>query len=82
MPTFYDFMITRYLGKNNRFGDLAGDMLSDEDFPVNNRNRKEIKSYLIRQNACDACIETFSRAWRSYRRTIRRTAKTAVISRT
>ena len=74
MPTFYDFMMARYLGKNNRYGDLAGDMHGDERFPVGSINLKEIKSYLIRQDACDACIETFSKAWRSYRRMIHKIA--------
>ena len=72
MLTFYDFMIARYLGKDNRYGDLAGDMHEDKDFPVKDNDRDSLRFYLVRCGACNPCLETFSRAWRNYRRALRK----------
>lgn len=71
MPTFYDFVISRYLGKNSRLGDLAEDMKNDSRFPRGETNRGAIKHYLICCGACNDCIDTFLAAWRNYKRSVR-----------
>lgn len=70
MVTFYDFMMERYLGKNNRFGDLAGDMKQDREFPRDATDRETVRHYLSRCLACTACMDTFSVAWRNYKRAV------------
>lgn len=78
MPTFYEYMLERYLEKDNRFGDLARDMKSDKDFPKDSKDRKTIKEYLEKCGACENCMLTFKSAWTNYRRALRKYNKTEV----
>ena len=68
MITFYEFVTNRYKGKNNRFGDLAYDMERDQDFPRKATDRETVRHYLASCLACTDCMETFSAAWRNYKR--------------
>ena len=68
MITFYDFMMDRYRGKNNRFGDLAEDMERDPDFPRDTIDRETVRHYLASCLACADCMNTFSAAWRNYKK--------------
>ncbi|MDL2287587.1 sterile alpha motif-like domain-containing protein [Eubacteriales bacterium OttesenSCG-928-G02] len=63
---FYEWTIKTYLGKNNSRGDLAGDMAGDATFP-RTHDRARIRDYLEwERNACDSCLQTFERTWKSY----------------
>ena len=78
MPTFYEYMMKRYLGKNNRYGDLAMDMYTDQKFPRDATERETIKEYLKKCGACENCMLTFKSAWTNYRRALRKNNKTEV----
>ena len=79
MSTFYDFMMDRYLGRKNRFGDLASDMEMDDTFPKETRDKETIRHYLICCGACFDCLRTFESAWRSYRRNIVRNTRQMIM---
>lgn len=60
---FYTWITENYKGQDNRFGDLADDILDDTGFPKNARTKKKIETYLIVRGACVNCLNTFSDAW-------------------
>ena len=73
---FRNWIIIKYFGKDNRFGDLANDIKASEDFPdTSNRSLKEeketITTYLYRKNACGACMDTFFDAFKRYARWVK-----------
>ena len=67
--SFYEWMLSRYAGKDSPRGDLTGDMKRSGDFP-NTCDRAAILNYLDGKFACDEAIEVFKRAYRDYQRTM------------
>ncbi len=69
---FYNYMVRNHINKDGPRGDLARDMKEDkEKFPKNGVGKyrgwyKIIKDYLVRQGACDGCIEIFEECWLEY----------------
>ncbi|MBG9319425.1 hypothetical protein I4J37_06525 [Corynebacterium belfantii] len=61
---FYEWIIEKYLGKNNPQGDLAGDMA--RDFYTGPNTRKAILAHLNRCAAITECIEVFEECWQEY----------------
>ena len=55
--TFYTFMMRNYKNSNSPAGDLARDM---------KRWHTIIYDHLVRNGACDACLETFEECWEEY----------------
>lgn len=66
---FYEWMLTRYAGKDTPRGDLAADMKHAGDFP-DTCDRTVILNYLDGKFACDQAIAVFKRAFRDYRRAV------------
>ena len=69
VATFYDWMLWRYLGKDNPRGDLAADMQWESDTWPKENTEEAILDYLrygCGHPACKECIDTFIRCWRSY----------------
>lgn len=70
--TFYTYMTRNYLNSDCPAGDLARDMKFDsENFPRNRPCKFKgwyaiIRSYLERNGACSACIDTFEECWEEY----------------
>jgi len=70
--SFYRFMMRNYRGTNTPEGHLAHDMEVDrERFPKNGSGKYDgwhrlIKEHLVRNDACDGCLETFERCWEEY----------------
>ena len=62
----------RYRDHNNRFGDLARDMVKDKSFPKRIPHTKDeylvIKRYLENRGACDNAMDTFVDARYEYNR--------------
>lgn len=65
--TFKEWLI-RHKGEDSPLGDLAEDVALDKDFPSDN-SKEAILDHLTGANvhACREAIETFKRAWSSYR---------------
>lgn len=65
--TFKEWVL-RHEGKNSPLGDLASDVSRDETFPEEN-TREAILNHLTDPaiNACPEAVDTFKRAWSSYR---------------
>ena len=64
---FYEWMLTRYAGKDTPRGDLVDDMKHAGDFP-DTSDRAVILNYLDCKFACDEAIKVFKRAFRDYQR--------------
>ena len=56
-------------GRNDPIGDLAGDVLSDEEFPVTANSLKQVRRYVESQGAFDSVIEALNSAWIEFRGT-------------
>lgn len=65
MKPSFEVWVTRFETDNSPVGDLARDILADNDFPVVNDYRN-IHDYLIRQNACNDAMVAFEKAWGIY----------------
>jgi len=65
--TFKEWVL-RHTGKDSPLGDLARDVSGDRSFPEEN-TREAILVHLKGPtiNACPEAVETFKRAWISYR---------------
>ena len=64
--SFYQWMITRYLGEDTPCGDLAHDMQRDGQM-AGLDTLEEILRHLHRRNACKECISALKHCWRDYR---------------
>lgn len=62
--------ISRLKDRNTPTGHLAGDIVSDKNFPAKN-DRKLILTYLIENSACDDAIFAFKSAWKNYQAYLR-----------
>ena len=77
MLSFYDWMQERYTmkrgagqrpaWKDNRFGDLAGDMFQDKTFPRSTCEGREVIQYLEGRGASWEAVATAKDALRIYR---------------
>ena len=69
---FYYYMIRNYKNIDSPAGDLARDMASDHESSPRNSPYKFkgwhgiIHMYLVKNEACDACLETFEECWEEY----------------
>ena len=63
-------MMARYKDASNRYGDLARDMARDSHFPKESDNVRTVRRYLTLCRACSECMDTFSAAWRNYKKGI------------
>lgn len=64
--SFYQWMITRYLGEDTPCGDLAYDMQRDGQM-AGLDTLEGILQYIHRRNACKECITVLKRCWWDYR---------------
>lgn len=67
--SFYEWMLSRYEGKDSPRGDLAYDMKRSGDFP-DTKDRGVILNYLNAKFACDEAVAVFKRAYRDYLRAV------------
>jgi uncharacterized protein YozE (UPF0346 family) len=58
--------------RNSPVGDLARDMLSDNDWPKDGTDKMTFKRYLENQHACDGARNALETAWGSYRKARRK----------
>ncbi len=70
-PSFRRWLLSRH-GRNNRIGDLAGDVFQDiEDgcMPEAARSFEEIADHILAEHGCcDRCLEALKAANRAYKR--------------
>ena len=63
--------LMQFIDKDDRYGDLARDVKSDDDFPSTD-NRYDIEWYLtIKCNACNDAVITFQSAFDDYENYVR-----------
>lgn len=55
-------IISKHAGETTWLGDLAGDVLADNSFPLGKHTVGHFLKYLESQNACDQAIEVFCEA--------------------
>jgi uncharacterized protein YozE (UPF0346 family) len=67
--SFYEWMLSRYYGKDTPRGDLAYDMKRSGDFPKTS-NREALLNYLDAKFACDQAVAVFKRCFRDYTRAV------------
>ena len=65
MKPSFEVWVTRFETDNSPVGDLARDILADNEFLVVN-NYRNIHDYLIRQNACGGAVMAFEKVWGIY----------------
>lgn len=65
MKSFYEWATQKYLSSDTPRGDFARDASEDKEFPQKG-DCDVILNYLYTRRACDECIKTFKRMWRSY----------------
>lgn len=65
--SFYQWMITRYLGEDTPYGDLAHDMQHDGQM-AGLDTLEGILRHLHRRNACKECVAVLKRCWRDYQK--------------
>ena len=63
----YKTWIKNYENLNTPLGDLARDVVVDDNFPKST-SRKRILEYLTKSRAIDAAIEEFIKSWPQYKR--------------
>lgn len=79
--SFYNYMVRKYRNCDSPAGDLARDMARDsENFPRNRPCKFKgwhdiIHNHLVRNDACDACLETFEECWEEYVRCEKKKSK-------
>jgi len=76
--TFYEWMISRYDGKDTPRGDLAYDMKRSSDFPDTN-DRDRLLRYLHVKRACKEAVAVFKRCFRDYTRAVEAGAVTSPV---
>ncbi len=59
-------------GRDSVVGDLAGDVLSDKDFPAEATTLDEIKGYMQRHAASGGALKALSEAWQQFQASARR----------
>lgn len=64
--SFYDFMISKYLGENSPLGDIAHDMEADGDFPRESADVREIKDYFVNISLNPSLHATLDKALREF----------------
>ena len=67
--SFYDWMLWRYLGKDNPRGDCAADMRWESDTWPTENTWEAVEHYLLHGHdhpACPKCIDAFKECWRCY----------------
>ena len=69
--------LRRFEKDQNPRGDLARDVLSDENFPCekNEKLKKRqinIRNYLEGAGACEGCLDAFDDAWKEYERCVKK----------
>ncbi len=65
MKPSFEVWVTRFETDNSPVGDLARDILADDEFTVVNE-RKAIRNYLIERNASNGSVMAFEKAWGIY----------------
>jgi uncharacterized protein YozE (UPF0346 family) len=66
IPSFYEWVIDRYLNSNSEEGTFASDIATDEGFPKTEVDCQTIIRHLVQKNACPATIEIFKDCWCEY----------------
>lgn len=70
--TFYTFMTRNYKNTDGPAGDLARDIRRDSaQFPRNRSCKhkgwhEQLYQYLVENNACRDCLNTFEECWKEY----------------
>lgn len=63
--TFYQWLLPQ-IDRPDRVGDIARDVVNDNQFPRESIYYEEIKAYLVTLGACAAAIESLKESWLEY----------------